>query len=189
MMPNFPPSERSALVALAAGASEWQRGGQDANSCPPSHSRPAGWNPPATGAGATRGRDVATADMLRTPTFWALWAAYALGTTAGTMVIISPWLLHRRDDSWSDPLAFRPERFLDAGAGRSGYLPFGQGPRLCIGREFALGEMVVVLSRLLPAHRVGLPEGWSRPAAQAQVAVHPRGGMPLVVDRLDRSSG
>jgi cytochrome P450 len=108
---------------------------------------------------------------------------------AGTMVIISPWLLHRRDDSWSDPLAFRPERFLDAGAGRSGYLPFGQGPRLCIGREFALGEMVVVLSRLLPAHRVGLPEGWSRPAAQAQVAVHPRGGMPLVVDRLDRSSG
>ena len=47
---------------------------------------------------------------------------------AGTMVIISPWLLHRRGDSWSDPLAFRPQRFLDADAGRSGYLPFGQGP-------------------------------------------------------------
>jgi cytochrome P450 len=103
---------------------------------------------------------------------------------AGTMVIVSPWLLHRRGDSWPDPLAFRPERFLDAGAGRSGYLPFGQGPRLCIGREFALGEMVVVLSRLLAEYRVGLPQGWSRPAAQAQVAVHPRGGMPLVVTRL-----
>jgi len=102
---------------------------------------------------------------------------------AGTMVIVSPWLLHRRGDSWPDPLAFRPERFLGAGAGRSGYLPFGQGPRLCIGREFALGEMVVVLSRLLAAYRVGLPPGWSRPAAQAQVAVHPRGGMPLIVTR------
>lgn len=100
---------------------------------------------------------------------------------AGTLVIVSPWLLHRRADPWADPLAFRPERFLDAGAGRSGYLPFGQGPRLCIGRELALGEMVVVLSRLLAKHRIGLPPGWSRPAAQARVAVHPRGGMPLVV--------
>lgn len=100
---------------------------------------------------------------------------------ADTMVIVSPWLLHRRAESWPDPLAFRPERFLDAGAGRSGYLPFGQGPRLCIGREFALGEMVMVLSRLLPAYRLDVPPGWSRPVAQAQVAVHPRGGMPLVV--------
>jgi cytochrome P450 len=106
---------------------------------------------------------------------------------AGTLVIISPWLLHRRSDAWPDPLAFRPERFLDVGARRSAYLPFGQGPRLCIGREFALGEMVVVLSRLLEEHRVSIPPGppgWSRPATQADVAVHPRGGMPLVVDRV-----
>ena len=105
---------------------------------------------------------------------------------AGTMVIVSPWLLHRRSDSWPEPLAFRPERFLDAGAGRSGYLPFGQGPRLCIGREFALGEMVVVLSRLLTAYRVSVPPGWSRPATQAEVAVHPRGGMPLVLRSVAR---
>jgi cytochrome P450 len=98
-------------------------------------------------------------------------------------VIVSPWLVHRRSDSWPDPLEFRPERFLGTGAVRPDYLPFGQGPRLCIGREFALAEMVMVLSRLLPAYRLGLPPGWSRPAAQAQVAVHPRGGMPLVVTR------
>jgi cytochrome P450 len=102
---------------------------------------------------------------------------------AGTLVIVSPWLLHRRAETWTDPLAFRPERFLDPGAGRAGYLPFGQGPRLCIGREFALGEMVVVLSELLRDHRLSVPAGWTRPAAQAQVAVHPRGGMPLVVTR------
>jgi cytochrome P450 len=106
---------------------------------------------------------------------------------AGTMVIISPWLLHRRDGSWPDPSAFRPQRFLEAGAGRWGYLPFGQGPRLCIGREFAVGEMVLVLSRLLSHHRVALPPGWSRPAARAQVAVHPHGGMPLLVTHVDSS--
>ncbi len=106
----------------------------------------------------------------------------------GTVVIVSPWLLHRRSDSWSDPLAFRPERFLHSAPGRSGYLPFGQGPRLCIGREFALGEMVLVLSRLLTDHRVAVPPDWSRPAAQAQVAVHPRGGMPLLVTHVPSSS-
>lgn len=106
---------------------------------------------------------------------------------AGTLAIVSPWLLHRRAESWADPLDFRPERFLESGAGRSGYLPFGQGPRLCIGREFALGEMVMVLDRLLADHRLEVPPGWSRPAARAQVAVHPQGGMPLVVTRASGS--
>lgn len=102
---------------------------------------------------------------------------------AGTLVIISPWLVHRRAASWPDPLAFRPERFLDGGP-RTGYLPFGLGPRLCIGREFALGEMVIVLASLLTSHRLEVPRGWTRPTADAQVAVHPRGGMPLVVTSL-----
>lgn len=107
---------------------------------------------------------------------------------AGTLAIVSPWVIHRRNESWPDPLAFRPERFLGTGtgtgSGRSGYLPFGQGPRLCIGREFALGEMVLVLSRLLGEYQVGVPRGWSRPMAQAKVAVHPQGGMPLVITRV-----
>jgi cytochrome P450 len=103
---------------------------------------------------------------------------------AGTLAIISPWLVHRRAASWSEPLEFLPERFLDPGAGRTAYLPFGLGPRLCIGRELALGEMAVVLSRLLEDHRVTLPQGWTRPAAEAQVAVHPRGGMPLLLTSL-----
>jgi cytochrome P450 len=105
---------------------------------------------------------------------------------AGSLVIVSPWVVHRRADTWPDPLAFRPERFLDPAAGRSGYLPFGLGPRLCIGRDFALGEMVVVLARLLTGHRVEVPSGWVRPVPQAQVAVHPRGGMPLLLTRLAR---
>jgi cytochrome P450 len=99
----------------------------------------------------------------------------------GTTVIISPWLLHRREDLWPDPLAFRPERFLDERAARSTYLPFGLGPRLCIGREFALGEMAIVLARLLSAYGLRTPAGWRRPKPQAQVAVHPRGGLRLAL--------
>ena len=108
----------------------------------------------------------------------------------GTLAIVSPWLVHRRPDLWPEPLSFRPERFLDGSTGtranQGDYLPFGLGPRLCIGREFALGEMVIVLAALLRDHRVDVPSGWVRPEAQAQVAVHPRGGMPLVVSGVGR---
>jgi cytochrome P450 len=102
---------------------------------------------------------------------------------AGTTAIVSPWLLHRREQSWSQPQQFCPERFLagTATTARSDYVPFGLGPRLCIGRDFALGEMVVVLSELLSAHRVDTPTSWRRPQPQTLVAVHPRGGMPLLV--------
>lgn len=100
---------------------------------------------------------------------------------AGTTAIVSPWLVHRRADAWPDPLAFRPGRFLGEAGRPAAYLPFGLGPRLCIGREFALGEMVLVLGRLLTSYRLDVPAGWTRPRLDTRVAVHPRGGMPLVL--------
>lgn len=103
---------------------------------------------------------------------------------AGTLAIISPWILHRRGSDWTDAETFRPERFLGTAPPRQGYIPFGQGPRLCIGREFAIGEVVVVLAELLRDHRISLPDGWRRPAHQTRVAVHPSGGMPLRVDPI-----
>ena len=107
----------------------------------------------------------------------------------GTLVIISPWLVHRHPERWPDPEVFRPERFIDAANAAAtvdrGYLPFGAGPRLCIGREFALGEMVIVLSRLLRRHRLSVPSGWTRPRVEARVALHPHGGMPLVLFPTD----
>lgn len=102
----------------------------------------------------------------------------------GTLAIISPWVTHRREHIWPDPLAFRPERFISGRTTIPGYLPFGQGPRLCIGREFALGEMVLVIDELLTNHRLSLPPGWSRPQPDTQVAVHPAGGMPLRITPL-----
>ena len=102
---------------------------------------------------------------------------------AGTTAIVSPWLLHRREQSFTQPEEFRPERFLGGTptTARSDYVPFGLGPRLCIGRDFAIGEMVVVLGELLSIHRVSTPRPWTRPDPQTLVAVHPRGGMPLHV--------
>jgi OFA family oxalate/formate antiporter-like MFS transporter len=54
---------------------------------PPAGYKPAGWDPAKTRAAARGGTDVLASEMLRTPTFWVLWVAYVLGTTAGTMVI------------------------------------------------------------------------------------------------------
>lgn len=75
-----------------------------------------------------------------------------LPVPARTDVLVSTWLLHRQRDIWSDPDDFRPERFFgeaDAGIPRFAYLPFGLGPRICIGARFAMMEMVIVLGCLL----------------------------------------
>ena len=60
----------------------------------------------------------------------------------GSLIMISPWVLHRHANLWSDPEAFDPSRFLDdkPPAHRFAYMPFGAGPRICVGAQFALAE-------------------------------------------------
>jgi cytochrome P450 len=68
----------------------------------------------------------------------------------GDSVFISPWLLHRHTKYWRDPGLFRPERFLDDEARpRHVFIPFGSGPRVCVGQSFAEIETVVVLATLV----------------------------------------
>jgi cytochrome P450 len=107
---------------------------------------------------------------------------------AGTVVIVSPWLLHRRPQAWPDPLRFDPGRFTAprAAAPRGDYLPFGVGPRLCIGRDVALVEAVLVLATLLRGRRVRRPGGARRPAVDALVTLRPRGGCPLLLEPCSR---
>jgi len=106
-----------------------------------------------------------------------------IAVPAGTLMIISPWLVHRRAQSWPDPERFDPQRFdperSAAGpAARADYLPFGAGPRLCIGREFALVEAVLVLAGLLRGRRVS-PVDAVPPQVDALVTLRPRGGLRL----------
>ena len=79
----------------------------------------------------------------------------------GTVVSIAPWVLHRHRRLWREPDVFDPERF---GPGapppdRSVYLPFGAGPRICVGAQFALTEATLVLARLLRTFRVEVVGG------------------------------
>jgi len=104
---------------------------------------------------------------------------------AGTVVTVSPFLLHRHRTLWKDPDAFDPERFLGANRDaidRYAYIPFGAGPRVCIGMGFAMLEMTIVLGCLLRALRFELAPG--HPVAPvARVTLRPANGMKMILRR------
>jgi cytochrome P450 len=77
-----------------------------------------------------------------------------------SVVLIAPWVLHRHQALWREPAAFDPGRFMpDAPAPpRFAYLPFGVGPRVCVGAQFALTEAVLVLALLVRRFRVELAD-------------------------------
>jgi cytochrome P450 len=78
--------------------------------------------------------------------------------TAGTVVNIAPWVLHRHRRRWQEPDVFDPTRFLPGAPApeRYAYMPFGAGPRVCVGAQFALTEAVLVLARLLQRFQLTL---------------------------------
>jgi cytochrome P450 len=113
---------------------------------------------------------------------------------AGALIILSPWLVHRHESVWPDPERFDPERFLDESGARrrdlateAAYLPFGAGPRLCIGRDMALLEGTLVLAGL--ASRVELRAVGPAPRALPLVTIRPEGGLPLRVRRRQPGPG
>lgn len=107
----------------------------------------------------------------------------------GSLVIISPWLLHRDPVRWPLPDAFLPERFSGrpgasarAATTRTEYLPFGAGQRLCIGRDFALLEAAAVIAPLLQRYRLA-PVLPTLPKVEPLVTLRPAGGLPLRIAR------
>ena len=103
---------------------------------------------------------------------------------ADTTIIMSQWVMHRDARYFDDPEAFRPERWLDGLEDRlpaGAYFPFGDGPRRCIGQNFALLESVLVIAtvaqrfgfRLVPGHKV-VPE--------PLVTLRPRHGILMRLD-------
>ncbi len=79
---------------------------------------------------------------------------------AKDVVLIAPWLLHRHEKLWHDPNAFIPARFAPGmpPPDRFAYLPFGVGPRVCIGAHFAIVEATLALARLIGSFRVELQD-------------------------------
>ena len=96
----------------------------------------------------------------------------------GDIVSIWPWMLHRHRKYWEDPDAFDIDRFADKGGRhRFQYLPFGGGPRTCVGAQFATAEALTILAQWLGDWRfvdVGHPV---QPAGM--VTLRPKGGLPL----------
>lgn len=102
---------------------------------------------------------------------------------AGTFVFVSPWVTHRRPDLWENPEGFDPERFRPervAKMPRYAYFPFGGGPRQCIGNNFALAEMVLVLAVLARRFRLDLLPG-ARIEPEPTITLRPRDGVPMRV--------
>ena len=80
----------------------------------------------------------------------------------GTTVVMSPYVIHRHRKLWTEPDLFRPERFLPGNRekiDRFAYLPFGAGPRICIGLRFAMHEAIIILTHLLRQIRFVMAHG------------------------------
>lgn len=75
---------------------------------------------------------------------------------AGANVLVPTWHMHHNPDVWEDPNTFNPERFSEGKSAHhpAAYLPFGMGPRVCIGERFALLELKLVICHVLRRYRV-----------------------------------
>ena len=105
---------------------------------------------------------------------------------AGSQILISQWVMHRDARWFPEPTTFRPDRWLDgstASLHRHAYIPFGGGPRVCIGNHFAMLEAVLILATYLQRLEVALapdttlklaPSVTLRPTEPVRLTVRPR---------------
>ncbi|WP_343117120.1 cytochrome P450 [Ostreiculturibacter nitratireducens] len=102
----------------------------------------------------------------------------------GDTVMLPIYALHRSHLHWKDPHRFDPDRFEDLKAiDRYAYLPFGAGPRICIGASFALQEAVIILATLLARFRFSRVPGRD-PKPVMIVTLRPEGGVWLMVEKV-----
>jgi cytochrome P450 len=104
---------------------------------------------------------------------------------ANSTIALSPYLTHRHPDFWHNPESFDPERFTPerkAERPRYAYIPFGGGPRQCIGNNFALMEAILILATIAQRYRLHLQPG-HQVALQPLVTLRPLGGLPMYLAR------
>jgi cytochrome P450 len=104
---------------------------------------------------------------------------------AGTRIVVSPWLVQRHKKLWTDADLFNPARFLPDARDRIdrfAFLPFGAGPRICIGMGFAMQEAVILLAHVLKNFRLDRATDMA-PQPVQRVTLRPEGGMPMILRR------
>lgn len=103
----------------------------------------------------------------------------------GTQVLMSQWVMHRHPRYFHDPEAFLPERWIGENTtpvARFAYFPFGGGPRLCIGRSFALMEAPLLLATLAQHYQARMaPDSVVEP--EALITLRPKNGLPMILSR------
>jgi cytochrome P450 len=103
----------------------------------------------------------------------------------GTLVLVSQWVLHRHRLLWDEPDLFDPRRFLPGAReriDRFAYLPFGAGPRICIGAGFALQEAAIILAHVMRSFTLEVERGYRVHPVQ-RITLRPAGGLPMVLRR------
>ncbi|TNH27990.1 cytochrome P450 [Micromonospora orduensis] len=102
---------------------------------------------------------------------------------AGADIMISPYTLHRHRDFWDEPDQFRPERFASdapAVAHRYAYIPFGAGPRVCVGSHLGMLEATIIAAMVARRFRFEFA-GPTDPVPEAMLSLRIRGGLPVRV--------
>jgi len=113
---------------------------------------------------------------------------YDMRVEPGTLIILSPYTIQRHPQYWPNADAFQPERFLPETSKthpRYAYIPFGGGPRLCIGNTFAKIEATLIIAMVARRYQLELPAGIQAVQAESLVTLRPRGGLPMRVLSLD----
>ena len=101
----------------------------------------------------------------------------------GASVLMSQWVMHRDPRFFESPEEFQPERWDDDLAARLpkyAYFPFGGGQRTCIGREFAMLQLLLTLVTVARKFRFRLATG-SAVEREASIILRPKGGLPMVI--------
>jgi cytochrome P450 len=104
---------------------------------------------------------------------------------AGATVVISPWLIHRHRQWWSEPDAFNPDRYQGDAAReplKQAYLPFGMGPRVCLGAAFALQEAALILASVVRRWRLEAVPGHV-PMPVGRLTIRSANGVRLVLHK------
>jgi cytochrome P450 len=101
---------------------------------------------------------------------------------AGSILMTSTYAMHRKPELWDDPERFDPERFANGASHawhKFKYFPFGGGPRICIGNQFAMAEGPLILATVGQRYRFELLHPDQRVELEPQITLGPKGGMPL----------